>query len=661
MALQASSKVKGITIEIGADTTSFGYAMKQIRQEASLVAKDLKNVDSAMKLDPNNLEKAADKLKLLREAADNATKKVETIKKAIEQLNKEYADKSTAEYTKQMDFLTRSLESANREQEIANARLKDFETNAKQAEISAQSFADFLGANLTSSAILGGLRAIADLAKSIARELLNATKALVNFSKEATLSAAEYEDAIGYSETVFGDVSGKALDWAEENSEALRISKKTLTQYMNTLGQVFHSQGIGEMQALQMTSSLMSLAADIRAATGKSTDDILPIMMRGFTTSVKNFRQFGVIMTDAEVKAYALANGLVKVNVNEKELAEATEYLAFAQEKAQMAMDQYTEDSDEFRLAEEALIEAENAYNALLDANGAELDANAIITARFMVLLEKLSNIIGQNEKESGLFNSQLALTKTQFENMRDEIGLKLLPIFTTLLTKFNEFLKSDAGQEILKKIVEQFEKWAKTISEMMSDGRLETFLNDLVEKLPEIATFIGNVVTKVLELIPQVSELGSKFMEGVNQVESFRAKIREVLNLFDLSEWDLIKYIVNPNGVLSTGNSFVTKGLIGGIGNLFGKAQGGPVSAGQLLRVNDDAGHRTEMFVPSVPGTILNGNQVDKIINNTNNSRTVGDVNIYLTTTGVNASAIADEIGSEVQRRLRMSGAYLY
>ena len=79
MALQASSKVKGITIEIGADTTSFGYAMKQIRQEASLVSKDLKTVDSALKLDPTNLGKAADKLKLLREAADNATTKVETI------------------------------------------------------------------------------------------------------------------------------------------------------------------------------------------------------------------------------------------------------------------------------------------------------------------------------------------------------------------------------------------------------------------------------------------------------------------------------------------------------------------------------------------------------------------------------------------------------
>lgn len=661
MALQASSKVKGITIEIGADTTSFGYAMKQIKQEASLVAKDMKTVDEAMKLDPHNLEKAADKLKLLREAADNATKKVETIKKAIEQLNKDYADKSSDEYRKQLDYLTRSLESASREQEIANARLKDFETNAGNAQISAEGFANYLEANLTTSAIIGGLRTIANWAKQIADYFLQAAKALGEFSKEAVKSAAEYEDAIGYSETVFGAFSGQALDWAEWNSEALRINRKTLIQYMNTLGQVFHSQGIDEMQALKMTESLMSLAADIRAAMGKDTDDILPVMMRGFTTSVKNFRQFGVIMSDAEVKAYALAKGLAQVTVDEKQLSEATEYLNFAQEKAQRTLQQYTEDSDEFRTAEEALSEAEAAYNALLEENGVELDANSIITARFMLLLEKLSNIVGQNERESGLFNSQLALTKTKFTNLRDEIGMKLLPVFTDLLTKFNEFLDSDAGQEILGRIVAQFEEWSKTIKTMMDDGRLTQFLNDLIDELPQIANDISTLVNKMLELIPKVSELGSQFISGKNQVEEFRGKVREVLDLFNLSEWDMLKYIVNPTGILSGGTSFFTKGALGGLSNLFGRAQGGPVSAGQLLKVNDDAGHRTEMFIPSVPGTILNGNQTDKIINNTNNSRTVGDVNVYITTASANASEIAEQIGAEVQKRLRMSGAYLY
>ena len=108
---------------------------------------------------------------------------------------------------------------------------------------------------------------------------------------------------------------------------------------------------------------------------------------------------------------------------------------------------------------------------------------------------------------------------------------------------------------------------------------------------------------------------------------------------------------------------STVGKWAITGIGkglfnNLPGNALGGPAAAGQLLRVNDDAGRRTEMFVPSVPGTILSGDKTDKIMNNYNNQRTMGDMVVNVYSYGTNAVAIADEIGVEVNRKLRMSGA---
>lgn len=655
-----AEKVSGVTVKIGADTSAFKKEMQKLQAEARTISKDMKNVNDAMQLDPNSLEKAADKLKLLREACENAKKKVDFIKESIDNLNKTTADKSTDKYKKALEKLERQLESANREQEVANARLNEFENHADLARVSASKFADVLEGTFTANTIMIGLQTVLRFAKSIADEFVRAAKALAEFSKEAVMSAAEYEDAIGYSETVFGDSSGAVLDWAKNNSEGLRISQKTLTQYMNTLGQVFRSQGLDESKQVSMVENLMSLAADIRAATGKSTDDILPTMMRGFTTSVKNFRQFGVIMTDAEVKAYALANGLVQLTVDEDDLAKATANLHAAQKKAQDAMDKYGEGSVELEKAEVALTKAEEDYNEVLGGSADNIDSAVIVQARYMLLLEKLVNIIGQNEKESGLFNSQLALTKTKFENLRDEIGMQLLPIFTELITEFNEFLNSDAGQVILKKIVEQFQKWSDTIGEMMDDGRLETFLNDLIEQLPEIAEDIGNLVTKMLELIPKISELADKFIAGTQQVESFRAKIREVLDLFSLSEWDFLKYIVNPS-MYST--QFFTKGITGGLANLFGgHAQGGPAQAGMPIRVNDDAGHRPEIFMPFTDGYVLNGNQTDKIMNNYNNSRNFsGGVQIYVQYSGQNVRAFADQLGQIFEEKTRMSGSTVW
>lgn len=629
--LQASSKVKGITIEIGADTTSFGYAMKQIKQEASLVAKDMKTVDEAMKLDPRNLEKAADKLKLLREAADNATKKVETIKKAIEQLNKEYADKSSDEYKKQLDYLTRSLESASREQEIANARLKDFETNAKGAGVAGLSLGDIIKANLTSDIILKGLSKLADLAKTIARELIKAGKELWNFSKESVSVAAQYEDAIGYSQKLFGNQAENLSEWVKENSASLRISISDLQVYANNLGTAFNALGLKRSDAIQFTEDILSLSADIRAATGKDVEEINDALARGFTSSLRNFRQFGLYISEADVKIQALKDGVVEFTGDQDELTAATIKAASATADFEKAMELYEEGSEEYTAAEEAAQQATDALNALLEDQDVKLTSAERATALYNLVMEKFGFLVGQNKEEAGLYNSQIAEMKTNFSNLKLQIGQELLPVFTELLTKFNEFLKSDEGQEILNKIVDAFKTWADTIKGMMDDGRMSQFINDLIEKLPTIVTDIQNIVNKIIELAPKVAEVAGDFL-------------------------NIAHATANPGQYIGSGIGWENTGRTS-----YGRAQGGPASAGQLLRVNDDAGHRTEMFIPSVPGMILNGDKTDKIINNTNNSRTVGDVNIYLTATSSNASAIADQIGAEVQKRLRMSGAYLY
>ena len=90
------------------------------------------------------------------------------------------------------------------------------------------------------------------------------------------------------------------------------------------------------------------------------------------------------------------------------------------------------------------------------------------------------------------------------------------------------------------------------------------------------------------------------------------------------------------------------------------GRDQGGPVSAGRIYQVNDDAARRKEMFIPYTNGYILNGNDTERVINNnTNNSRTFGDTIINVNSYGTNAAAIADEIGAAVNQRLRMAGTW--
>lgn len=628
MALQASSKVKGITIEIGADTTSFGYAMGQLRTQAGTVAKDLKNVENALKLDPSNIQTAADKLKLLRESADNASKKVETIKKAIEALNKEYTDKSSKEYRDQLEYLERQLESASREQEIANARLKDFETNADTAGKSAMSLGDIIKGNLISQAIMSGLKGLVNLAKSIAHELSQAAKAVWNFSKEVVNLAAAYEDALGYSEQLFGSQADSLAQWVKDNSVALRIAVSDLQIFANNIGTAFNALGLSQSKAIEFTQNIISLSADIRAATGKDIEEINAALTRGFTSSLRNFRQFGLYISEADIKIQALKDGVIEFTGDQDALTEAMNRATLATADFERAMDLYEEGSEEYTAAEEAANAATEALNAILGEQEVQLTSSERTISLYNLVMEKFGFLVGQNERESKLYNSQLASMKTLFSNIKLEIGERLLPVFQTFLDKVIEFTQTEEFSDLLDTIYDSVKNIADSVTNFIESGQLETYIQWMTDNLPNLGTKISEVAGKIANIVDNIWNM-------INAFNQWKETTKEnAVDFLDSLPW---------------------------ISNLPGRASGGYVSAGQIYRINDDAGRRTEMFIPAVPGTILNGNQTDKIINNTNNSRTVGDVNIYLTATGTNASAIADQIGEEVQRRLRMSGAYLY
>lgn len=758
MALQASSKVKGITIEIGADTTKFGYEMKKLRQEATLIARDMRNVDNAMKLNPEDISAAADKLKLFREAADTAAKKVNTIKSAIEALNKAYADKSSKEYTEQLSYLERQLESATREQEVANARLKDFETNAGTAGQSAVELGTLIKGNVISDLVKKGLAEVVDLAKKIGRAFIDAQKELFNFAKDTVSVAAQYEDALGYTEQLFGRNSDTITKWVKDNSVALRIPISDMQVYANNYATAFSALGLKSGEMVQMTEDMLSLSADIRAATGKDVEEINSALMRSFTSSLRNLRQFGIFVGEADIKMQAMKDGIVEFSGDQDALTAAIEKSTKATEAYENMLKMGVDDTEALDAAEAAAVAAQEELNAVLGEGETSLTSSQRATALYNLVLEKLNFLLGQNVKESGLYNSQLAAFNTSIENLKLELGQELLPAFTQFVATLNEFIASPAGQALKEQIVDQFTKWGNTLKEMVESGRLQEIFDTIAQKAPEIIGWLGDVENWVLTNAPLIADLidqvlsffGIKtenqqikeaFLEVEDQIkatakqvgidtdtmitaihayaETHKVDLLDIYNNWDtyspqitkyiadisaeatstgttldeklssmasttessadrqISAWDRVKKfledfcsffntnvleiltLLNPSMAASTVGKWTITGIRNGLfNNLPGHALGGPAAAGQLLRVNDDAGRRTEMFVPSVPCTILSGDKTDKIINNYNNQRTMGDTVVNVYSYGTNAVAIADEIGVEVNRKLRMSGA---
>lgn len=81
----ASNRIKGITIEIGGDTTKLDKALKGTEDNLSKIQRNLKDVDRLLKLDPKNVELLDQRQRLLAQSSELTTDKLKTLKKVAEE------------------------------------------------------------------------------------------------------------------------------------------------------------------------------------------------------------------------------------------------------------------------------------------------------------------------------------------------------------------------------------------------------------------------------------------------------------------------------------------------------------------------------------------------------------------------------------------------
>lgn len=89
--------IKGITVEIGGNTAPLDNALKGVNKTSRDLQSELKQVEKLLKLDPTNTELLAQKQKLLADSVDNTKNKLETLKKAEEQVQQQVREGKVSE------------------------------------------------------------------------------------------------------------------------------------------------------------------------------------------------------------------------------------------------------------------------------------------------------------------------------------------------------------------------------------------------------------------------------------------------------------------------------------------------------------------------------------------------------------------------------------
>lgn len=167
-----ATKVKGITIELSADTTGIEKALKDVNKELNSTQKQLNSVNKSLKLDPGNMDLIEQKQRLLAKATEETTKKLQALKQAQDAIANQGGEGSQAQY----DALTREISDTQQKLTSLNKEQQAFSGYAAQAQASSTAFGQGLSAvgtaamqvsektqamSMAATAALGGMVALA--------------------------------------------------------------------------------------------------------------------------------------------------------------------------------------------------------------------------------------------------------------------------------------------------------------------------------------------------------------------------------------------------------------------------------------------------------------------------------------------------------------------
>lgn len=292
-----ANRIKGITVEIGGDTTKLQTALQGVNKEIKNTQAQLKDVEKLLKLDPGNTELLAQKHKLLGQAVEETKNKLQTLKTAQEQANEALKNGTISQ--EQYDALQREIVETEQE-------LKRLEEQANQSATALQKI----------SATGEKLQTVGSNIESAGKKLLPVTGAVTALGTAAVKTAADFDTAMSQVAAVSG-ATGSDLDAlrdkAREMGAKTKFSASEAAEAMNYMAMA----GWKTTDMLGGIEGIMNLAA----ASGEdlaTTSDIVTDALTAFGLSADDSGHF------ADVLAAASSNA----NTNVSMMGETFKYCA---------------------------------------------------------------------------------------------------------------------------------------------------------------------------------------------------------------------------------------------------------------------------------------------------------------------------------------------
>ncbi|MED4783440.1 phage tail tape measure protein [Brevibacillus choshinensis] len=540
--------IRGINVVIGAETTGLSKALTDVNTKSKSIQSELKQVEKLLKLDPTNTELVAQKQKLLADAVSNTREKLDRLKAAQEQVNRQFAEGKISEG--QFRAFQREVVSAEQE-------LKRFDEQLEQVNKTTDSMGDRLknaGEKMSGvgQTMAGAITApILAVGGALLKVTSDAEAAQSKLQASLGITAEEAQELGEIARSVWKDGFGADLEEVNQalvdvrqnmsglaNEELAEVTEGALSiaeifgqdvkEITAAAGVMMKNFGISGKDALDIITTGFQQGGDFSGelldtlreyapqfnALGISADNALGMLIKGAQTGAFNldkvgdaFKEFNIRIKDGSDLTYeSMAQLFAPDNIEEFTTAlmkggkDSQEYLQLLGKVSADTANQLIAD------LQKGGNNANDAFIALQSIMGDGVKIIDDLSSGSITGYEAMQKIIGKlSEIEDPITKAQLgvALFGTQWEDLEADV--------ITAMT---------SGENSIGDFIGATDKATKTLIENNPGKALQAAFRSLQDALKPTLVPIVNMLTN--DIIPAVKGLAEVFASLPGPVQTF-------------------------------------------------------------------------------------------------------------------------------------------
>lgn len=505
-----ADRIKGITVQIGGDTTGLSKALSGVNKQIKTTQNELKDVEKLLKLDPSNVKLLAQKQKLLADEVEKSKAKFEALKEA---------SKNAAETRKNYDAFAQKFEPVQAEIDKTGEKLKSLRDQmAETAETDGKDSDAYKAIEEQAKATAKELKELKQRGQEIREEFGNPLSSdqydklqreLIESEqdcKAATDALREFGSVAGQEIQVAGQKVGEVGEKISGIGDKISGASKAL---MPVTGAIVGAGTASVVAATDFDTSMAKLST-IADTSKVSTEDLKAQILDVSNT-------YGVSASDIAEAAYsAISAG--------QDTEDAVQFVADAM---QLAKAGFTDSGT----AIDTLTTIMNAYG---DASGSAADiSDRLITAQNLgkTTVAELGSNMGKVIPTAAMYGVNLDNLASAYVTTTKN-GIATADSTTYINGMLNELGKSGStASNILKN------KTGKSFKELMDSGMS---LTDALQIIQDAADASGKSMADMFssqeaaKAAATITQHADDFTESMNAMEESSGKTAEAFAVVD-------------------------------------------------------------------------------------------------------------------------------